>query len=81
MPKTNKICLYFDKEELESITGWIDTYFLLNEDIERKKSQCENSENQESPPENCNCKACKSIDEHTEILSRIMKKINSRMSQ
>lgn len=78
MPKTNKICLYFDKEELESIVGWIDTYFWINEDIQRKKSQCENYE---SPPENCNCKACQSVDKHTEILSRVMKHINSRLSQ
>ena len=78
MPKTNKICLYFDKEELESITGWIYSYFLMMEGHNRKQDCCKNSPNY---TENCDCKECQIIDKDTEILSRVMKHINSRLSQ
>lgn len=85
MPKTNKICMYFDKDELESISSWIDSYFIMNESRERKKCYCENKDNYSSDgeliSENCECNGCKNVDIDTEILSRSKSKILSRLSQ
>ena len=83
MPKTNKICMYFDKDELESMIGWIDSYFCMNESNERKRCLCENHCYNENDMiiENCECKECKNINEMEEALSRVMKKIGSRLSQ
>jgi len=78
MPKTNKICMYFDKEELKSISDWIASYFMMMEGYHRKEDSCVNSPN---TTENCDCENCERVDKDTEILSRVMKHIDSRLSQ
>ena len=75
--------MYFDKDELESICGWIDSYFCMNETHERKKCSCDNPNRQyhDEIIEGCECDQCKIIDNMEEALSRVMKKIGSRLSQ
>lgn len=36
MPKTNKICLYFDKEELEEIIHKLEKHLTIDDDIKRE---------------------------------------------
>ena len=71
MPKTNKICMYFDKDELKAVSGWISTYFQMCEDHSIKEShECswDNNQNKAIVIDNCNCKECVSVSKMTEEL-------------
>ena len=78
MPKTNKICMYFDKEELQQIMYKLDWY-LNTEHKDRVNSNCD-EKHHDIEIQLCDCQSCIELSNTQEIIYRTIQKIKSRLS-